>query len=431
MKVNVEERQGLFKALRVEVEGDLVRSALDEVYKYLKENAQIEGFRKGKAPLWIIRAKFREYIQEEVGKKVANFTLASAIQESGLRPVADVYLEDVQLEEPSQKLSYTVSFEVPPDFELQNVEGLEVEINKVEFSEEMVKKRIEELREEHALWEPVEREIREGDLAVVDYRVQDLESGETTEGETSGIIGEGTFRKEMEEALLGKKEGDQFTLEELTLYDMEAKPVGKARAEIRVKSVKEKVLPELSDDFARELGLGESWAEAEEKIREEVKADIENIKRDMISFAVSSKLVQMHDFAVPQTLLKRELANLLERRVNLLSQWGVDKKYIDYRSMAKEHTPQAVFNIKLRFILEKYAQAKGIQVSTEEVQKRIEELAQSYERSVEEMREFLQRENLMSVLEEDLKREKALEEITSKAVVKEVEETKEEEDENI
>lgn len=426
MKVNVEERQGLFKALRVEVEGDLVRSALDEVYNYLKQNAQIEGFRKGKAPLWIIRAKFKEYIQEEVGKRVANITLAGAIQESGLRPVADVYLEGVQLEEPSQKLSYTVSFEVPPDFELQNLEGLEVEIKKVEFGEEMVKKRIEELREEHALWEPVEREVREGDLVLVDYRVQDLESGETTQGEISGIIGKGTFRKEIEEALLGKKEGDQFTLEGLTLYDMEAKPVGEAKAEIKVKGIKEKVLPELGDDFAKELGLGESWAEAEEKIREEVKTGIEKMKQDMISFAVSSKLVQMHDFTIPQTLLKRELAHLIEREVNQLSQWGIDTKYINYKSIAQEHTPQAVFNIKLRFILEKYAQEKGIQVSTEEVQKRIEELAQSYERSVEEMREFLQRENLLPVLEEDLRREKALEDIVSKAVVKEVEETKEE-----
>ncbi|RME08681.1 MAG: trigger factor [Aquificota bacterium] len=430
MKVSVEDRQGLFKALKVEVEGDVVRSALDEVYNYLRQNAEVEGFRKGKAPLWVIKGKFRDFIQEEVGKKVANATLAGAIQESGLRPVADIYLEKVQLEEPSQKLSYSVSFEVPPEFELQNLEGLEVEIRKVEFSDELVRKRIEEIREEHAVWEPVEREVREGDLAVVDYRVEETESGETTEGETSGVIGTKTFREEIERELIGKREGDSFVLHDLTLYDTEGKPAGKAKVEITLKSVKEKVLPELSNDFAKELGLGQTWAEAEEKIREEVRSGLENLRKAMIADAVAIKLVQMHEFDIPQTLLQRELSHLVERRVRELSQWGIDPKYLDYRAIAQELTPQAVMSIKLRYILDKYAQEKGIQVSAEELQKRIEELAKAYERSVEEMREFLQRENLLPVLEEDIKREKALEDIVSKAVVKEIEEKKEEKDEN-
>ena len=147
----------------------MVKSALDEVYNYLKQNAEVEGFRRGKAPLWVIKAKFKEYIQEEVGKKVANATLAGAIQESGLKPVADIYLENVELEEKEQRLSYSVYFEVPPEFELQNVEGLEVDIKRVEFNEDLVKQRIEEIRQEHVVWEPVEREVKEGDLVVVEY----------------------------------------------------------------------------------------------------------------------------------------------------------------------------------------------------------------------------------------------------------------------
>ncbi|WPM32429.1 trigger factor [Hydrogenobacter sp. T-2] len=430
MRISVEDKQGLFKSLKVEVEGDVVRSALDEVYNYLRQNAEVEGFRKGKAPLWIIRAKFKEYIREEVGKRVANATLSSAIQESGLKPVADIYLENVELEEQGQKLSYSISFEVPPEFELQNVEGLEVEIKKVEFNEDLVKQRIEEIRQEHAVWEPVEREVKEGDLVVVDYKVQELESGETTEGETSGVIGTRTFREEIEKELIGKKEGDSFVLDDLTLYDVEGKPAGKARVEITVKSIKEKLLPELNDDFAKELGLGETWAEAEEKIREEVKASLENLRKAMISDAVAVKLVQLHQFEVPQTLLQRELSHLVERKVRELSQWGIDPKYLDYKAIAQELTPQAVFNIKLRYVLEKYAQQKNIEVSIEEIQQRIETLARAYERTVEEMREFLERENLLPVLEEDIKREKALEDIVSKAVVKETEDKKEEKNEN-
>lgn len=431
MKVSVEDRQGLFKSLQVEVEGDIVRSALDEVYTYLRENVQIEGFRKGKAPLWIIKSRFREYIQEEVGKKVANATLADAIKESGLKPVADIYLEEVSLEEASNRLRYSVSFEVPPEFELQPVEGLEVEIRKVEYSDQLLRERLRELQEEHALWLPVEREIREGDLVVVDYKVEELETGESTEGETSGIIGTKTFREEIERELIGKKEGDRFVLEDLTLYDTEGNPAGKARVEITVKSVKEKVLPELNDDFARELGLGQTWAEAEEKIKEELKAGLENLKKTLITDAVAKKLVQMHDFQVPQTLLQRELSQLVEIRVRELAQWGIDPRYVDYRALAQELAPRAIFNIKLRFILDRYAQEKGIQVSEEELRQRINAMAQAYERSPEEMKEFLERENLLTLLEEDIRREKALEDIVSKAVIKEVEEQKEEKNEAV
>ncbi|MFN3975831.1 MAG: trigger factor [Aquificaceae bacterium] len=426
MKVSVENRQGLFKSLKVEVEGDVVKSALDEVYSYLKENAEIEGFRKGKAPLWIIKAKFKDYIKEEVGKKVANATLANAIEESGLKPVADIFLEEVDFQESNQRVSYSVSFEVPPDFELANLEGLEVEIEKIEFSEDMVKRRIEELREEHALWEPVEREIKEGDLVVVDYKVEDMESGEITEGETSAIVGLKTFREEIEKELVGKKEGDSFVLEGLTLYDIEGRPAGKAKVEIKIKGVKEKVLPEVNDEFAKETGLGETWAEAEEKIRQEIKAQIEEMKKSATQEAVAKKLLELHQFDVPQTLLQRELSHLLQMRASYLSQLGIDIRYLDYRSMAQELTPQAISNIKLRYILDKYAQQREIKVEPQEMESKIGELAQQYGRSPEEMREFFQRENLFHVLEEDIRREKALKEIVSKAVVKE----KEEKDEN-
>lgn len=431
MKVSVEDRQGLFKLLKVEVEGEIVKSALEEVYSYLKENAQVEGFRRGKVPLWIIKSRFKDYIQEEVGKRVANATLEDAIKESGLQPAADIYLEGVQFQESDQRIQYSVTFEVPPSFELAKIEGIEVEIKKMEFSEDLVKQRIEKLREEHALWEPVEREIREGDLVVVDYKVEDLESGESTEGETSGIVGLRTFREEIEKELIGKREGDSFVLEDLTLYDVEGKPAGRAKVEIRIKGVKEKRLPEIGDDFAKELGLGETWAEAEEKIREEIKGEIENIKKGLIEEAVAKKLVDMHDFEIPQTLLRRELSHLVQIRASTLSQWGIDPKYLDYRSIAQELTPTAIFNIKLRYILDKYAQVKDIQVKEEEVEKRIEELAKQYGKTPEEMRQYIQRENLLKVIEEDLKREKALQEIVSKAIVKEMEDKKEESDANI
>ncbi|QWK19855.1 MAG: trigger factor [Hydrogenobacter thermophilus] len=426
MKVSMREREGLFKELSVEVEGDIVSSILEEVYKNLRESVSIEGFRKGTAPMWIIKARYKDYIQEEVGKRVADRTLPSAIEESKLKPVADIFLEEVKLEEAVPKVIYRVAFETPPEFELKELEGLQVEVKKVEFDEELVKKRIEQLREEHAIWQPVEREIREGDLVSVDYYIEEMESGESTQGETSGIVGQRMFREEIDTALVGRKEGEEVTFEDLTLYDTEGKEAGKAKVRLVIKSVKEKVLPEIGDDFAKELGIAQTWQEAEEKIRQEVKDSVERIKRAMVEEAVAKKLVEMFEFDIPQTLLAREVSHLVEIRARELSQYGIDTKYLNYKSMAEELMPQAMFNIKLRYILEKYAKERGLQVSEEEIDKKYQEIAQQYGRSVEEIKEYFRSQNMENVLFEDVLREKAFNDIISKAVIKEVEEKKNE-----
>jgi trigger factor len=428
MKVSLEDREGLFKSLLVEVQGDVVRKNLENIYQELVKNVEIEGFRKGKAPLWLIKAKYKDYIREEVGKRVADATLSKAIEESGLKPAADIYLEEVQLEESEEKVAYRVVFEVPPSFELklQEIENLRVEIPKVEFKEEMVQEEINRLREQHALWEPVDREIKEGDLVVIDYKVEDLESGETSEGETAVIVGQRFLREEIDKALLGKKEGEEVEVESVDLFDAEGKVVGKAKVKISIRAVKEKVLPEVSDDFAKELGFGDTWSSAEEKIRQMVKENLENYKKFLIEEEVAKKLVELHEFEVPQTLLRRELGFLVDRRLRELSSLGIDTRYINVQGLAQELLPQAIANIKLRYILDKYAQTRNLQAEEKDLEEEYTKLAQAYGVSPEQIKADVQSRNLEEVIKGDVLRRKALEDIMSKVQVIEVEEKKEE-----
>jgi trigger factor len=428
MKVSLEDREGLFKSLLVEVQGDVVKKSLENIYQELVQNAEIEGFRKGKAPLWLIKAKYKDHIREEVGKRVADATLSKAIEESGLKPAADIYLEEVQLEEREEKVAYRVVFEVPPSFELklQEIESLRVEVPKVEFKEEMVQEEINRLREQHALWEPVDREIKEGDLVVIDYRVEDLESGETSEGETTVIVGQRFLREEIDKALLGKKEGEEVEVESVDLFDAEGKVVGKAKVKISIRAVKEKVLPEVSDDFAKELGLGDTWSSAEEKIRQMVKENLENYKKFLIEEEVAKKLIELHEFEVPQTLLRRELGFLVERRLRELSSLGIDTRYINVQGLAQELLPQAIANIKLRYILDKYAQTKNLQAEEKDLEEEYTKLAQAYGVSPEQIKADVQSRDLEEVIKGDVLRRKALEDIMSKVQVIEVEEKKEE-----
>ena len=430
MEVRSEDREGLFKAVVVELKGDQVKETVEEVCRELQANVELQGFRKGSAPLWLIKAKYKDYIQEEVGKKLANQTLDSAIKESDLTPVADIYLEKVELDEKDSLLRYIVSFEIPPSFELKELEGIEVEVPKIEFSEDLVENRIEQLREEHAVWEPVEREVKEGDLVTINYEVVELKDGEEGEkvtGETSGVIGQKMFREELEKALVGKNAGEEVSLSDLPLYDHQGKEVGKANIKAKIEEVKEKVLPEPGEDFAKELGY-ESWEEAKAKITEEVKENFERTKRAIIEDAVAEKIVSLHEFEVPKTLLSRELSFLIDRRVKELQNLGIDPKYLDYRSMAQEFMPQAVANIKLRYILDRYAEEKGIEATEEDIEEQYQELAQQMGTSVEEVKDYFKKENMEEVVKTDARRKKALKEIIKSAKLKEVEpEQKEEE----
>lgn len=427
MRVKTEDREGLFKALTVEVEGNPVERALQEVYIYLQENVEIKGFRKGTAPLWLIRAKYKDYIEEEVGKIVANETLQEAIEESKLTPVADIYLEKVELDEKTPKVTYTVSFEIPPSVELKDIEGLEVEVPKLEMNESFLQEEIAKLKEEHAVWEPVQdRPIREGDLVSVEYEVRETkEGGEEVRGETSGIVGLKMFREELEKALIGKKVGDEVILEDLPIYEQTGKEVGRVNMKVKVKEVKQKVLPEENDDFAKELGY-ESWEEAKKRIEEKAKEEFERSKRATIEGAVSEKLVSIHEIEVPKTLVRRELSFLMERWLRWFQSFGIDTRYLNYRSMAAELLPQAEANVKLRYILDKYAEVKGVEVTEEDIERELEEIAKDTGRTKEEVRESFEKENLMDVIREDARRRKALMDIISKVKIVEVEEKEEE-----
>ena len=131
--------------------------------------------------------------------------------------------------------------------------------------------------------------------------------------------------------------------------------------------------------------------------------------------------MSIHEIEIPQTLLNRELSFLIERRVNELKQFGIDTRYLDYRTMAQEFLPQAQANIKLRYILDKYAEEHGIEATEEDIEEQFEELARQMGATKEEVKEYFEKENLMDVVRSDALRKKALKEIVSKVKIKEVE----------
>jgi len=430
MKVDLKEDKGLYRELTLEVEGGEVQKILDEIYQYLNYTANIPGFRKGKIPRKVLKKRFKNFIEEQVATKILNEKLEEALNQVGVKPVADVFLTDVKLDEETPKVVIVVKFEVPPEFEVKKPEDITVEIPKTEFSEEQVERYIEDLRNKNAEWKEVDREIKEGDLVEVEYEITDVESGETEKGETSAVIGEGLFRKEIEEALKGKKAGEEIELKELPIYDQEGKEIGKVNIKLKIKSVKEKVLPELNDEFAKKLGLGETWEEARKKIEEQLRESFEKAKEDLKKEKLVQKLVEEHKIEIPETLVRKELNILVDQRVRQLEAFGINPKQINQQQLVNELLPVAIFNVASRLILDKYADLLGVEVSDEEVEKELENMAKSFNVNPEELKLYAKQQGLFESVKADLRRNKALEELTKKVKFVEVEPKEEQKEEN-
>ena len=351
MKATLKEDKGLYRELTLEVEGAEVKGALDEIYQQLSHTVSIPGFRKGKIPRKILRKRFASTVEKYVADKLLEKYLERVLEEKGVQPVANVYLTKVELDEEKPRAVIVVKFEVPPEIELKNLEEITVEVPKVEFSQEQVDNYINQLREQHAQWKTVDREIKEGDLVEVEYEITDTESWEKEKGETSAVIGEGLFRKEIEEALVGKKAGDEIELKGLPIYDQDGKEVGKVDIKLKVKAVKEKVLPELNDEFAKKLGLGETWEEARKKIEEQLREQFEKAKEQQKLEKLLVKLVEVHKFDIPESLVRKEADILLNRRLQELASLGINPHQVDRQKLLNEVIPTAVFNVASRLLL--------------------------------------------------------------------------------
>jgi len=419
MNVVVEANE-LVRTLTIEDEGEKVKNLVEEVVKEISKVASVPGFRKGNVPKNIVKAKYKKEIQEEVARNYVNKFLPEILEKENLKPVTqEVYFGDVKIEN-DEKIVFKVSFEVAPEFELKPYEGLEVEITKLELKDEDVEKYIKNLLERNAEYQTQDKEVEEGDLVKLKYHIVS-DKGEEEEDEFEAIIGSGTLRKEIEEAIKGKKASDRVELENVPLYNEKGEEIGKAKVEIQILEVKKKIVPEFNDEFVKKIGLGENVEEAKNKIREDLQKQIENIKKQEVQQKILDKIASEYDFPVPASLLEMEVQNLAQRYVQQLKSYGINPN-ADMLEAAREGiTKTAINNIRVMFVLTKIAEKEGLTVSDEELDREIERLAQSYQTNPAEFKEYLKERNLIEGIRSDILRQKALDILTQKANIKEVE----------
>jgi len=399
----------------LDVPSDEVSKAYRTVTANYKKYAKIPGFRAGKVPETVIRRRFADGIRKDVVDGLLPERFNKAVFDLGVKPVGEPRVTELTIED-GQPLHVKAVFEYVPDFSIEGYQSVTVDKPKVEVSEEDFQRELEQLRSSHATIEPVEekRALKDGDWAQITYSGKvdgDDQAAPLTGQDTLVEVGGKDTLEAFTKALRKAKVGQQLKAEVIYPADYaEATLAGKTVSyEIEVNAIKKRVLPELNDDFAKEVGQYENIAELQNKIREymthRLRRSIESETKDRLFAA----LIERYPFAVPESLVQAQIDARLERGLRALAAQGMQTEQMRKLDFGRLRTAQrdgAVAEVKTNLLLDRIAAAEKITISDEEMDKEMQIAALQSREPIDSLRARLAADGSIDRLREQLRREK-------------------------
>lgn len=411
------------RELELEIPAEEVTKAMDKVAKEFARLANVPGFRKGKAPLTLIRKRFADDIKGEVLQTLVPEKLEKAVNEQKLQPVSQPSVEKLDFNE-GQPLKFTAVFEVLPQFELGNYKNLTLEMPPMEVTEADVAKALEEARERASAFTPVEgRALADGDYAQLKLVGTVNDGSEPLKAESVLChLGAEETMAPFNENLRGANAGEQKTFDVEYPGDYpDPKLAGKTyHYEVEVLGVKAKTLPELNDEFAKDVSEATTLEELKAKIRENQQHQLEHQVKDLKREKVLAELVKLHEFPVPQALVDHQMDVRLQRMVRTLAQQGVDPRAVnvDWVSLRKRQEERAKDDVKAELIVDRIATAENIEVNDEEVQAELEHMASHSGESAEAIRASLTKDGTLDRIKSKLRSDKTLDWLAQNSQIK-------------
>jgi trigger factor len=401
------------RELAIEVPADEVARATASVAKDLQKLARIPGFRPGKAPISLIRQRFAGEIQEQVLKNLIPDHLQSRVEAEKLEMVDRPAIEDVHLHD-NEPLRFKAVFEVWPEFELGEYRGLEVEHEEPEVTDSEVEKGLERLREQQATFVPVEgRVLADGDFAEISFEGRPV-GGKGNPVKVQDVLaeigGEETM-PEFSEHLRGQTTGAELSFPVTYPADYgDRRLAGKTfHYQVKVHAIKQKQLPELNDEFAKDLGQFETLAQLQEDLRQRLLAQKQRRAERAAKEKLLDALVAGYDFPAPQALVERQLDSRLDRTVRALAAQGVDPRQVrhDWAEWREKQRDTAVRDVRAGILLDRIAAREGLQVEDADIEREVRELAQASGQPPETVRARLTQPESLAKLKNRIRSEKA------------------------
>jgi len=404
------EKKGTNKAIiEVEVEAEKFEEGLQKSYQKNAKYFKIPGFRPGKAPRSLIeRAYGEEVFYDDAIDYVLNETYPKVIEESKLEVVSRPEVDIVQVGK-DKNFIYRAEVYVKPEFELGQYKG--IEIKKIEYpvAEEEVEHELEHLREENARFVSVERPVQQGDIVTIDF--EGFVDGEPINGGSAQdyelTIGSNTFIPGFEEQIIGMNKGEEKEIEVTFPEDYQEPSFAgkKATFKVKVKDIKVKEIPELDDEFAKDVSEFETLEELKASIRNRIKEKNDQRAKDEMIDAILEKIAQNTSIDIPEPMIENQINYYIEDVARNLQYFGmtyerylqaIGKTDAEFRSQFRERAEKAVRN---NLILEKIAKVENIQATDEELQKELERLAKMYNLEVDKLKERLSEDDIEYIKE--------------------------------
>jgi len=384
-----------------------------------QRQARIPGFRVGKVPMSVIRARYGNEIKQELVDSLLPEAFRKAIEAESLKPVSQPQVADLVLED-GKPLTCKASFEILPEFSIDGYKAITVEKPQTDLTEEEYAAELERVRESRATLEPVEedRPLADGDWAQIRYAgaplaVEGQETPAPITGEDVTIeVGGKQTLDAFNQALRGAKVGSELNVEVDYPADYgEQKMAGKnVKYQLEVLAIKKRNMPALDDNFVKELGEFETLAEFETKLREhaasEKKQRLENIAKEQLMEALVAKF----EFPVPETLVQQQIDTRLERGLRALAAQGMtpeDMRKLDFQRLRGAQRDSALNEVKATLVLDKIAEAENVEISDDDFDRELLILSYQTREPLETLRARLTEDGGLVKIREQLRREKA------------------------
>jgi trigger factor len=382
MQVSIEKTEGLGRRMTVELPAETLETSVKSKLQSLGRTARIKGFRPGKVPFKVLESKYGDEVRHEAYQEAIQSSLYEAFTRENVRPAGQPNVEPQPLE-PGKDISYVVTFEVYPEFEPAPVEKLDIEKPVVTINDADVDQVIDNIRRQRATWQAVEREARDADQVMIDFK--GTVDGEAFQGgEASNVplvLGSNTMITGFESQLVGTKAGDEVSVKVTFPEDYHGKELAGKDAEfaVTVHSVNESVLPEVDEDFIKSFGIEDGSEESFRKeVHENMERECEQTVSRMLKRQVMDKLVEANEIMVPKSLVDQEAQQLLNQmRANLQSQ-GMQEHQAASMS-ADMFEQEAEKRVRLGLIVGELIKMSNVQADADTVRKRVEEVAAGYE----------------------------------------------------
>lgn len=424
MQVNIEGIGTLTKKVTVTLPTTEVQPRLNAEYEKLKKDSKMRGFRRGKVPHSIIVKNYKPQVEGEIGEKLVQETYFDVIEKEKIDAVTHPEITSVKYNEDGS-FTYVAKVDTRPVFELAEYKGLEVERPAVLVTDEEVQLELEALQKEMAVLRSVEdRAVQPNDVVIVDF--QGYHKGnamkQVKNEDYTVDVGSGRMGSEFEAKLVGMKKDEEGS-HEVDFPESHPNPILKGKKvefRIKVKDVKERVYAELNDDFAKEVS--ESFATLDQlkaSIRERKTKEREEKAEGVITDRLMMKLLENHDFEVPNRLVAFEIEQMIKQTEEQLKQAGMSLEAagLSKEKLAQQNAEVATKRVRGDFILKKIGEVEEIKIEDEDLERGFKRIGDQYNMPVAKVKEYFKsRDDLLPFMNE-LLNEKILHFLKEKATL--------------